>query len=170
MQNIHPVVVHFPLALLATGILLEGIGLLAGNKPLRAVAACNLALGTVGAAGAVITGLWAESTVPHAGGAHEVMTVHKYLGLLLLALAVVLVVWRWRAAEPMAARARAAYLSLAAVVLALALGTGHWGGRLVFEHHVGTAPVPSALTEEEAGHSHSHGGHDEAESHTGHEH
>ena len=56
MENAHPLVVHFPIALFVTAFALETIGLIFRWESARRVAWWNLAAGSLGAVGAGLTG------------------------------------------------------------------------------------------------------------------
>ncbi len=72
MENIHPVVVHFPIVLLPLALLFQVLALRRGNNGQR-IALWLLWLGTLGALAAATTGLLAEAGVEHSGAAHGVM-------------------------------------------------------------------------------------------------
>lgn len=56
MMNIHPLLVHFPIALLNAFVLMELLGLLLKKDEMRMAASWMLYLGTAGAAAAVTAG------------------------------------------------------------------------------------------------------------------
>ena len=60
MESLHPLVVHFPIALLLSAVGLELLALLLKRPALHRISLWNLCLGTLGAAAAVLTGLRAE--------------------------------------------------------------------------------------------------------------
>jgi len=73
MANVHPLFVHFPIALLNGFLLMELLGAITDKRSLRSAATWMLYLGTLGAVVTVITGLIAESGVGHGAGVHELM-------------------------------------------------------------------------------------------------
>ena len=100
MENIHPVVVHFPIVLLPLALLFQILAVGRGNDRQR-IALWFLWLGTLGALAAATTGLLAEAEVEHPEAAHEVMELHKTLMLTttgLGALLSMLAPVQWRAA------------------------------------------------------------------------
>jgi len=63
LQNLHPLVVHFPLALLPSAVLLYFLAGLSGRESLAWNGLWLLGLGTLGGAVAVGTGLYAMGGV-----------------------------------------------------------------------------------------------------------
>jgi uncharacterized membrane protein len=142
MPNIHPVLVHFPIALLSAA---AGLDLVAWafwrNRPLRQVATLLYVLGTGGALAAYFTGRSAEPTIHLPGMAHAVVKEHwdwafRTVWFFGAATLVRLVLLRRRDPKPSVV----AVLALAGLVgVGLLLETGDRGGRLVYEHGVGVA-------------------------------
>ena len=56
MESAHPLVVHFPIALLLTAVLLDLAALVLRRPGLHRIALWNLSLGALGAGIAVLTG------------------------------------------------------------------------------------------------------------------
>lgn len=137
MESVHPIVVHFPIALLLTALGLDALALVLRREALHRVALWNLVLGTVGAAATVLTGLQAERVAKHTFEIHQVMELHKRLGLSTLALAVALSAWRLIARHHLALRGRLALLLAGTLLAGAVIGTGYLGGRLVYEFGVG---------------------------------
>jgi uncharacterized membrane protein len=140
---LHPAIVHFAVALTLVALLLE---LLALHPKLRQLQAGGLALFVLAAASAVlavVTGHAAhdEAVVPRA--ARRLLETHEEIGELAMwwllgvaALRVLLAVRRWYTAwRPWV------FLLLAAVGGCLVGYNGWLGGKVVFDHGVGTAPV-----------------------------
>ena len=82
--NIHPLIVHFPIALLMTGFLFELIGLFAKKDGFGKFAFILYILGTVGAAAAVISGNFAEDGVGDILGIEHALEEHEQLGTITL--------------------------------------------------------------------------------------
>ena len=155
MESVHPLMVHFPIALLLTALLLDVLALVLKRPGLHRVALWNLSLGTMGAAVAVRTGLWAAEIAKHTFEIHQVMELHRKLGVATLSLGVLVVAWRLWKRDQLGIRARAVTLMLM-LFIAGTLGYGaHLGGRLVYEFGVGGSfgQVSPAATD---GHHHEH--------------
>ena len=142
--NLHPLVVHFPIALLLTAAGLDVAGwALRCNRSLRFVATALYVLGTLAIVAAYVTGRAAAGTVWLPGMAHAAVKEHwdwafraVWFFTILTAVRLVLL-WRGRA-EPRPALIAA--LALAGLLGGVLLAeTGDRGGRLVYQHGVGIA-------------------------------
>ena len=137
MQSFHPLIVHFPIALVLTGAGLELLAWLFKRPGLRTIALWNLSLGTLAAGAAVVTGLQAEKVAKHSFEIWQVMERHEKLGVTTLILGVMLVSWRLKHRDQLSRRARiVTSLVLAAMVCTVIWGA-HLGGDLVYELGVG---------------------------------
>ena len=138
LPNVHPLVVHFPIALLPTSVALSLLGLVTARRDIDAAARWTLWLGTVAAAFAVYSGHEAADALrPHVGAAAgALMTTHHDVSMGVLVTAVALSVWRFVAPEGGTGRWRAVYLVAAIGLLAALAITSDLGGRMVFMHGV----------------------------------
>ena len=137
MQNVHPLFVHFPVALLLTALALEVVWWIARRKWLREGATVTLTLGAVGAVAAVITGLTAARAVGEADAAHVIVESHESFAIMATALAVALAAVRllkWDRGGM-----RWLFLALLLATGVLLAWAAHLGGRLVYEFGVGTS-------------------------------
>lgn len=140
---LHPMAVHFPVALLLTGFALHARALWKGGGEWTAPASRWLLwLGAVGAWAALGLGLLAERTAPHVPSAWEVLAHHEQLawwtcGVFTAASALAFWLLRKGGGAP-----RWGGILLTSVWLAglgLLAYTADYGGQLVFEHNMGTA-------------------------------
>ena len=138
--HVHPMLVHFPIALLLVAAFFEWvIPLLFRNQKerWRWVGTCLLWAGTLSSALTIASGLWAEATAPAIPSAWDTVGWHKNLGIAVGVLAAVLSVWRIFRRPPAMPRPWMLYGFLwLALVVVLGL-TGFYGGRLVFDFGVG---------------------------------
>jgi len=141
VQNPHPLVVHFPLALLSVS---AAAALWAAVRPApgaTAFARVLLYLGTVACAVAVLTGFLAAQSVAKVRLAQATLGQHQNLGYVLLGLAAALSGWSFVAWS----RARRApgplplWLAAQAALVVLVVWAGKDGGTLVHQYGVGTA-------------------------------
>lgn len=94
MQNIHPLFIHFPIALLSVGLLFDIVGSAFKNDSLRNSGWWCQVSGIVAIIGATITGLLAESTVGHGDASHSIMETHKILEFIAVGIFALLFIWR----------------------------------------------------------------------------
>lgn len=160
IPNWHPLLVHFPIALIAVSALFTLLAVLPRGEPWRAEWAAagrlTLRLGALAAVAAAAAGWQAFNTVSHDDAGHAAMLVHRGWALASLALIVLLALW-----DVLRARAGKGAHGAFAAMLVLALGgvavTAWAGGELVYRHGLGVMALPQA--DEEAGGGHEHGDH-----------
>lgn len=142
MLNVHPLLVHYPVALVVAALLFEVLWLLFRRESLYHAATASLALGAVTGIAALVTGLLAGSTVPHSEAAHEIMETHETTALISFGLAAILAVWRlWRLRLPGYGGFNVVFLFLLLVLTGLIAYTAHLGGQLVYQYGVGGTAV-----------------------------
>jgi len=137
MESVHPLVVHFPIALLLTALLLDGAAVACKRPGLHRVALWNLALGTLGAGVAVWTGHRAAEVAKHTFEIHQVMELHRKLGLATLILGSVVVAIRLLRRDRLGRGGRAATTLFMLTMVGTLVFGAHLGGRLVYEFGVG---------------------------------
>ncbi|MGH7725090.1 MAG: DUF2231 domain-containing protein [Candidatus Eiseniibacteriota bacterium] len=140
MQNGHPLVVHFPIALLTVAVFAAFLAAFTARPSVQAFARACLYLGTAGAAAAVISGFFASQTVaPVLRAAHE-LEEHRNYGYMVLILASLLSAWSvvaWRRLKRPPRPHPLFLLGHAALLFALFMA-GLEGGEMVYEHGLGT--------------------------------
>ena len=138
---LHAALVHFPIALLLTGLAAVSIGEFTGRRHgwLAEATSWLLWLGTASAWIAVALGLFAERTAPHVPPAWETLADHKTLGLWTAGVFSLLAAWRLFFKQRWARTLIVVWIAAAALLLA----TAYEGGELVFNYNMGTqASVP----------------------------
>ena len=129
--NVHPVFVHFPVALFPTALLCYTIGILRHQERFLFAGRMVLSLAAISALVAILTGLAAEDTFPHSETLHRMMETHETIGSTVTILAGFLWVWSFidRAGIP-----KWPILFLAALLATtlLVFQNGDLGGRMVF--------------------------------------
>jgi uncharacterized membrane protein len=171
MDNIHPVLVHFPLALLSTFLALDFLGTLSKKAHWRQVASYLLYLGTGSALLTVLAGFNAASTVQHGQNVHEIMENHEHFGLAVLSFATVLSVWRLKCHGVIDSNANVLFQTLAFLMVALMVLGADLGGLMVYHYGVSVdgVSVPNDGHTMPAGqeqpHAHDHPGHEHSHEH-----
>jgi uncharacterized membrane protein len=152
MENIHPLVVHFPIALLSAFFVLDLVGTLAKKQQWREVSSFFLYLGTLAALFTVIAGHIAADTVAHAGNVHAIMEKHKNLGMAILSLATALSAWRLKHKGLFQGYVNSMFLTLSALLCVLIVLAADLGGLMVYQYGVAVKAVPVT----ESAHDHQH--------------
>jgi uncharacterized membrane protein len=144
----HPLVVHFPLALIFTATaLLLAARLLRGEAAAATAAVVgtwNLCIGAIAALFALGTGLAAVLDLKVGAAAHQAIGLHMRWAMLTTLMLLMLAVWR---AAGTAQRSRPSWVFLTVLLAATAaLGmTGYRGGRNVYEFGVGVKKIAVRL-------------------------
>ncbi len=146
MENIHPIIVHFPIALLNAFLIMELLGFVLKKEDLRIAATWMLYLGTLGAVAAVSAGLWAASTVPHTEEEHLIILKHRNFGVAVLTMGVILSAWRIRVNRKFSIRGQVLYLVIALIMITSIAFGADLGGLMVYKYGVAVkaAPKPKA--------------------------
>lgn len=142
---LHPVVVHFPIALLSTAVLFELLGFLLRRDDFRRFGFWLLVLGLVGGVAAAGFGWWGEGAVKAAGVPGDAIDRHESFAVAtLIAFGLLLIFRRW-ARDRWSARDKAIYLAMAIAGLLLLATTGYFGGDLVYRYGAGVQKAATAL-------------------------
>lgn len=129
-NGFHPIIVHFPIALFMTGLFLDFLGLVRGNKSLHLAGWYNLVLAAVSALGALATGFFAIYLlgVPMIG----LIRNHMLLGISGTILMWGMAALRVHRHEKISVPLRALYYILAALTCVIIAYAGHLGGSYVY--------------------------------------
>jgi uncharacterized membrane protein len=145
LQNIHPLVIHFPIAFLIGSVLFY---LLAAGIRMESPAMTAFSLlivGTLAAAAAVGTGLYAEGGVMVSHGVREeLLSVHKRCMIATLAAGAALSLWAL-ADRPFPRRGRAVFILLFVLMLALMSFGADYGARMVYDYNAGGNACPQPI-------------------------
>ena len=145
---IHPMLIVFPLGLLATAVIFDIIFLVSGHAAFAAAAFWNIVAGIIGGLAAAIFGLWDWLHIPGGTRAKRIGLLHGIGNVVVVALFAVSWLLRWN--DPAHLPSTLAFiLGLMAAVLATV--TGWLGGELVDRLGVGVdsgahLDAPSSLS------------------------
>lgn len=139
LPNLHPLIVHFPIALFCTFFLLELVSVLRRSDRIYHAASWTLFVGIVSAILAVILGRQAAQTVPHAGIVHSIIDQHESYAITAIIIALVLAAWRVLAKEHLMTLSlpRFLHITLAVGMVLMIFLTADLGGLMVYKFGVG---------------------------------
>ena len=129
---VHPMVVHFAIALLFMAVALDVVGRISGSAALHSAAFINLIFAAFFGIATIAAGMLAEVRLLIAHDVHQVLDTHKLLGFTACAGIVVLLAWRLARRGAFPARGGLAYLAAGVVVAALTGAAGYFGSELVY--------------------------------------
>jgi uncharacterized membrane protein len=137
LANLHPLLVHFPIAFLSVFIVIDLIGTVRKNVALRKFAGSLLYLGTFFAIFTVLAGFEAAESVPHGHNVHEIMERHEQLGISILGLSLALSAWRLRRSV----EGFGIYNILSLILAGVLIWGADLGGLMVYEYGVAVEAV-----------------------------
>lgn len=144
LQEVHPSLVHYPLALLPTSLAADALGRLTGSRALLQLGRQTMPLAAGSALVAGVFGLVAQETVRTDEHTRELLVQHRNLNLGLIGLTAALAVKRMRSRKP-----SRGYLALGAGGIAAMFYSAYLGGHMVYEHGLGVSKA-GGLREEQA--------------------
>jgi uncharacterized membrane protein len=136
LQEVHPSLVHYPLAFLPLAVATDALGYLTGRRRLLQAGRWATLLTAAGAAAAGTTGLIAQEQVAAEGEARDLLVTHRTLNVALTLTMTGLAAWRWRRRAPTPVSLAISTLGLGALAY-----SAYLGGRMVYEHGVGVVPA-----------------------------
>lgn len=141
MFPLHPRVVHFPVALLATGGLIALVYLLGWRRQdLSSVAWVTLSLGWISLFAAILTGLIDQNRAVQVEGATAILNPHIAVGFALLVVYGLVLYERLRSPQALDEEGlRWRMLALLLLGLVLLIAEGWLGGKLVYDLGLGVS-------------------------------
>ncbi len=142
MPNIHPVLVHFPIALLSLSFLCEGAALLWNREDLSSVGWWTQLTGSIGLAAAAVSGMLAGDSAGIPPAANPYLGTHKQIAFAAASAFAVLFFWRIASGTRRPPGRDGLFLLLFAAGI-VALWAGAWyGGEMVYRFGAGVQPPP----------------------------
>lgn len=143
--HLHPMLVHFPIALLITSVLFDAVGTAFKRDGLREGALWLLVLGFLGGIGSVVSGVMVEEIAEKAGIAEALIERHETWAFVTMGIFGLLLVGRLFLRNQFARATMTAYFVVAAIGLGTLSVTGYFGGNLVYEHGAGVRQAAQSL-------------------------
>jgi uncharacterized membrane protein len=138
---LHPIIVHFTIALLSIAIIADFLHLISKKENFWQISSFLLILGTLSAIGAVITGHQAVDSILVNPQVKELINTHETSGEITMWIFVILTGLRFLLIrfKKFDTRLKWIYYSVGLVALLFLFRTGILGGEMVYIHGVGTA-------------------------------
>jgi uncharacterized membrane protein len=137
LQNIHPLVVHFPIAFLTGMALVYVLAYVFRRDAWARTAFWLLVMGVVTAAAALATGLYAQDGVMVAASVRaHLLAAHKQWMLAAFALSVAAVIWA-ALTGGFPKKGRPLFIVLCLSVVAVLVKGADYGGRMVYDYNAG---------------------------------
>jgi len=137
MHPIHPMVVHFPIALLITSVVFDLLATRWRRESFQEAGFYTLLAGLLGAVVAVVTGAMAEEAAEGNGIPEPVLEIHEALGyatlLFFIGLLALRLLMRWGLIRKMPAL----YLTMGFIGVVILTMAGYVGGSLVYDFGAG---------------------------------
>jgi uncharacterized membrane protein len=136
---LHPMIVHFPIALLVIGFLSEVAGAVLKKQFFSTAALYLIILGTLGVVAAYLSGGFAGEGIAESGPMKQALETHESSAVLTLWLVVVAALVRVALAAFKKFHGSFQWFAIALFLVAVLsmARTGHYGGQLVFKHAAG---------------------------------
>ena len=147
VARLHPMAVHFSIALFVVAVLLDGVALVGKKPQYHWPASINLTLALVAATATVVAGMTAEVAVRVSHEVHQTLDVHKLLGFSGFGIVLLLCAWRFALGGQFPQRAALLYCVLSLAGLGVIGGAGYYGGELVYNHGVGVRAIDTFTRE-----------------------
>ena len=136
LEEMHPAIVHFPVAFLPVAVGADFLGRATGSRPLCSFARTAIMVGAAGAVAAGVTGLIAGEEVNVEGESRDMLMTHRNLNFLATLVLGGMALWRFRRTRP-----NAGYLAIGGVATAVLGYTAYLGGSLISKFGVEVAPA-----------------------------
>ena len=143
MHPIHPMLVHFPIALLSAAVFFDLLGGKWRPEECRIASLYTLVLGFAGAAVAVASGAMAEDAAEHSGVPEQAIEIHEMLGFAAFGVFAGLLGLRLATALGWIREQRRVSLLLGIAGVVVMLIASYYGGSLVYDYGAGVAGYPT---------------------------
>ena len=145
MPNVHPLVVHFPIALIFVIVACDLIGLLFHNRTFILTGTILSVFAALGAAVTAISGLLAADDVWHLPASSEMLETHETLGLVFLGIIVVMLILRFALKDRIYGKLGWIVFVWGVIGAGVVTGGGYLGGEMVYRYGTGVKEAQMAV-------------------------
>ena len=145
LDVIHPIVVHFVIAMALITVVFDTIGVISGKKNLFEVSFWNLIVATVAIFVAIIFGQVEAGLANPYGASRDILNIHSTIGWSLAGVLALLTGWRYVARQKDPANLPRGFLALDVVLAGLVITQVYLGDKLVWVYGLHTVPVVEAI-------------------------
>ena len=145
LDVIHPIVVHFVIAMALNTVVFDVIGLISGKKNLFEVSFWNLIVATVAIFVAIIFGQVEAGLANPYGASRDTLNLHSTIGWSLAGVLALLTGWRYVARQKDPANLPRGFLVFDLVLAGLVITQVYLGDKLVWVYGLHTVPVVEAI-------------------------
>jgi len=132
--HLHPMIVHFPIALFIIALVFEVIGVIVKNEGLQKAAVYMFITAALITPIVVRTGIW---EVQKLALNHPVLTEHREYGIKLMWTALMSLPLLWFINKEFKKYYKIVFIVILLAASALVIETGEEGGKMVFEYGIG---------------------------------
>jgi uncharacterized membrane protein len=145
LDVIHPIVVHFVIAMALITVVFDLLGMLTGRRNLFEVSFWNLLVATVAIFVAIIFGQIEAGLATPYGASRDILNYHSTLGWSLAAILSLLTGWRYVARQKDPTVLPRGFLIIDSVLAVLVFCQVYLGDKLVWIYGLHTVPVVEAV-------------------------
>ena len=139
--TLHPIMVHFAIALFIVAVLLDIAGVATAKRDLHRAAWINLVIAAIAVVAAVFSGVTAELVAKPTHEAHQTLDTHKLLAFGSLGGILLLFSWRYLLRGHFPQRGVAMYVLLSVGSVGAIAGASYYGGEMVYTHGTGVRAI-----------------------------
>ena len=145
LDVIHPIVVHFVIAMALITVVFEVIGVVSRKKNLFEVSFWNPIVATVAIFVTIIFGQVEAGLANPYGASRDILNIHSTIGWSLAGVLALLTGWRYVARQKDPANLPRGFLALDVVLAGLVITQVYLGDKLVWVYGLHTVPVVEAI-------------------------